>query len=104
MKYEELNGKKFAIVAIGEDKDGKTEAAVFTGVGRFENGHVYLDHGGEPKTFELPDEVLPRIIPTADDLKDIVEGAEYFVMMSIGPIPEGDNPEEYIKTGLKWPD
>ena len=35
MNFDELTGKKFAIIAIGEDEKGKTEAAAFIGHARW---------------------------------------------------------------------
>jgi hypothetical protein len=40
--------------------------------------------------------------PVPDDVRDILLNAEYFINMSIGPLPEDE--ETYIPTGLKWPD
>ncbi len=35
MKLEELTGKKLAILAVGDDEKGETEAAVLTGLARW---------------------------------------------------------------------
>ncbi len=97
-----LTGKRLAIIAIGEDDTGKSEAAVFTGIARLNEGHLFLDREDEVK-FQLPDDTIERIKRTPSDISKIVLGAEFFVTMSIGPIPEGEDPNDYIKTGLKWP-
>jgi uncharacterized protein YdhG (YjbR/CyaY superfamily) len=100
--FDRLTGKKLAIIAVGEDAKGETEAAVFTGTARWHDGHVLLDRENE-QSFQLPDDTLERIKPTPAKVSKIVLGAKFYVTMSIGPIPEGENPEDYIKTGLKWP-
>jgi hypothetical protein len=103
MKYEELTGKKLALIAWGEDENGKDDVVVFTGIARWENRHIYLDRKGKRKSFQVPDDVLERIKPVPAKIADIVLGAEFFLSMTIGSIPKDANPKDYIKTGLKWP-
>jgi hypothetical protein len=98
-----LTGKKLAIIAWGEDEKGEDEAAVFAGLARWAEGHLYLDHGGNPESFQIPDDLLDQVKPVSDDIKDILLDAEYYISMSIGPLPD-DDPDEYEQTGLKWPD
>jgi hypothetical protein len=74
------------------------------GIARWADGHLYLDHGGNPESFQIPDEVLDRVKPVPDDFKDIFFDAEYYIGMSIGPLPDDADPGEYIDTGLKWPE
>ena len=69
MNLQELTGKKVAIIAVGDDERGKTEGAVFIGITRWSNMHLYLDHGGDPKSFEFPDDVLVRIKPVPTSVK-----------------------------------
>jgi hypothetical protein len=104
MNFEELTGKKLAILAWGEDEQGEDEAAVFTGIARWADGHLYLDHEGTPPYFQIPDDVLYRVKPVPDDLKDIFLDAEYYISLLIGPLPDDADPSEYIHTGLKWPE
>jgi hypothetical protein len=100
--FATLTGKRIAIIAVGKDEKGDTEAAVWTGVGRFDQGRLYLDRE-EGKSFEFPNDVLGRIKPVPDSISDIVLHAEYYITMSIGTLPEGADPSEYKDTGLKWP-
>jgi hypothetical protein len=104
MNFTELTGKKLAIVAIGESEKGETEGAVFTGLARWANGHLYLDRGRNQKSFQFPDDVLQRIKPVPAEIADIILEAEYYITMSIGPLPNDANPKDYIETGLKWPE
>jgi hypothetical protein len=100
---KDLNGKKLAVIAMGNNRKGKEEAAVFSGIGLWNNGHLYLDRGKNKKPFQVPDEVLDRIKPVPDKIRDIVLDAEYYIPMSIGPLPDDANPKDYVKTVLKWP-
>jgi uncharacterized protein YdhG (YjbR/CyaY superfamily) len=100
--FDALTGNKLAIIVVGEDDNGETEAVVFTGIARWEEGHLFLDRENE-ETFQLPDDTVERIKRTPTKISKIVHGAEFLVTMSIGPIPKGENPNDYVKTGLKWP-
>ena len=104
INFEELTGKKLAIIAWGEDEKDEDEAAVFTGLARWADGHLYLDREGNPPYFQIPDDVLDRIKPVSDEVKDILLNAEYCISMLIGPLPDEADPGEYIQTGLKWPE
>ena len=104
MNFAELTGKKLAIVIMGEDENGKKEGAVFTGLARWANGHMYLDRGRNQKSFQIPDETIERIKPVTPEIADIVLNADYYMKMSIAPLPSEANPKEYIQTGLKWPE
>lgn len=39
----------------------------------------------------------------ADDLRSTLLNADYFFSVTIGPLPEGADIDEYVATGLKWP-
>jgi hypothetical protein len=94
MNFEELTGKKLAIIAWGEGEKGEDEAAVLAGIARWADGHLYLDHEGNPPSFQIPDDVLCWVKPVSDDVKDILPDAEYCISMSIGPVPADDDPAE----------
>jgi hypothetical protein len=104
MNLEKLTGKKFALVAMGEDESGKKEGVVFTGIARWIKGHLYFDHSSKHKPFQLPDDVLHRVKPTPKEFKDILLDAEFYIIMSIGSLPDDADPSEYVQTGLKWPE
>jgi hypothetical protein len=104
MNFEYLTGKKLAILAVGDDDNGETEAAVFTGVARWANGHLFLERDSNQKSFQIPDDTLERIKPVAVKVADIFQGAEFYVPMSIGLLPDNVNPHDYLESGLKWPE
>ncbi len=103
MNFETLTGKKLAILAVGDD-NGETEAAVFTGIARWAEGHLFLDRDESQKSFQIPDDTLERIKPVPIEVADIFLGAEFFIPMSIGPLPDNSNPDDFTQTGLKWPE
>ena len=103
MNVADLTGKKLALVAFSEDKEGETEAAVFTGIARWTNGHMYMDRGEGQKPFQVPDDILDRIEPVPANISDIVMGADFFVTTYIWPLPDDADAGQYEDTGLKWP-
>jgi len=103
MNLDYLTGKIFAIWAVSENKNGKKEQAVFTGIARWVDGHLFLDRE-DNKFFQLPDNALERIKPVPPSVADILQEAEFYVPIYIAPIPNDENPKDYIQTGLKWPE
>jgi hypothetical protein len=49
----------------------------------------------------LNDEQLARLKPVVEELKTTLFNADYYLPMTIRPLPEVGR-EEYIKTNLKW--
>ena len=103
MNLNYLNGKKFSIWAVSKNNKEETESAVFTGTARLANGHLFLDRE-DHKSFPIPDAALKQIKPVPKDTADILFNAEYYTLINIAPIPDGADPQEYIKTCLKWPE
>jgi hypothetical protein len=103
MNLNYLTGKKFAIWAVSKNKKGETESAVFNGIARLANGHLFLDREGH-KSFSIPDATLKQIKPVSKDRAESFLNAEYYVPINIAPIPDDADPQEYIKTCLKWPE
>lgn len=104
MKFEELTGKKLAMIVWGEDDNGEDDVAVFTGIARWTGEHLYLDREDNPKPFQIPDELLERIEITPEEIKDIVLDAEYYFNATISPLPDNEDESDYMQTGLKWPE
>ena len=104
MNLDYLTGRKLAILAVGDDEKGETDAAVFTGLARWANGHLYLDREDNQKPFEIPDDTLDRIKPVPPTVTDIFLDAEFYIPMSIGPLPDDEDTKRYLQTGLKWPE
>jgi hypothetical protein len=103
MNLNYLKGKKFAIRAVSKNSKEETESAVFTGIARLANGHLFLDRE-DHKSFPIPDAALKQIKPVPKDMADILLNAEYYVPIYVAPIPDDANPQDYIKTCLKWPE
>jgi hypothetical protein len=103
MNFNYLTGKKFAIWAVSENDKGENESAVFSGITRWTNGHLFLDRQ-ENKSFQFPDYILKDIKPVPSSVADILMRAEYYTTLYIASLPKDANPEDYIYTVLKLPE
>jgi hypothetical protein len=100
MNLAELNGKPFTLWLTDEDD----ESAIFSGIARWDGSTLLLDRS--PKSpVEIRSEWHERIRPvTNEQARDTLLGADYFVRLYIGKLPDGTASNEYELTGLKWPD
>jgi len=99
-----VNGKRLALLVYEMSKRWKVkDAAIFFGNARVEGSRLYFDHGKHPLSFDIPEDALERLKRVTGDLRDIFEDAKYFIWMTIGDLPEGEDVSQYIPTGLKWP-
>lgn len=88
---------------MSEDDKGEDDWAVIKGEIVFKDGDPFFTNANTPEPFSLPDDTLQRIKAPTDDIRDIVLNCDFFLPLSVGPIPEGEAPENFIQTGLKWP-
>ncbi len=103
-KLSIIDGKSLAVVLYAQEIHGKKEGgAVFFGIARVEGEHLHLERGEKGPTFHIPDDALGRLKKVEGDIKDILEGAEYWVWLSVEDLPAGEDVTKYISTGLKWP-
>ncbi|MCA1592532.1 MAG: hypothetical protein LC754_07760 [Acidobacteria bacterium] len=100
MNFQELNGTSLAILLAGEDEDW----SVLRGTIRQEGEVLLLDHSAGEQPFVIQPEWLNRIKPVPADLSDILMEADFFLPLSVGALPEGADPSNYIHTGLKLPE
>ncbi len=97
-----LDGKTLALLLCGETDEGEDDWAVFPGVARIRDGALYLERSGDQPDVEILPEWHARIRPTNESVRQILQGAEYFVALSVGSKSE-DEDGVYLPTGLRWP-
>ena len=103
MNKNEIIGKSICLLLMSKDDKGKDDWAAIKGEIIFENGHALFRNSKTPKPFLLPDNSLHRIKEPTEDVRGIVLNCDFFLPLSIGPVPEGENPDGFIDTGLQWP-
>jgi len=85
-----LIGQPFSVLLMGETAEGEDDWAVFSGALKQSPSGLFLDRGTKPP-FEIRTEWIERIKPVGSDVKDILLSAEYYLSLSVGPIPEGES-------------
>jgi hypothetical protein len=100
MNVSELNGKPFTLWLTDENED----SAVFSGIVRWDGARLFLDRSGCP-TFEIRSEWHERIQPVInEEARKVLLGADYFLRLYVGKLPDGSTEGGYEKTGLTWPE
>ena len=98
----QLDGKILALILRGE-RGGEEEASCHTGTLRTSAGSYEFYRGDDSPSFELEPDWLKRIEPVPDDLKETLLNADYFLLLTVGVIPEDMDVSELIFTGLQIP-
>jgi hypothetical protein len=99
MHVAELDGKPFTLWLT----DTHDESVVFFGIARWDGSRLLLERQPKP-SFEIRPEWYERIQPMNDEQsRKILLGANYFLRLYVGDLPEGTSVGEFEQTGLKWP-
>ena len=101
--FTHVHDKKFAVILVEDDgtKDGKW--TVVTGVAKWRDGHLFVHRAMDVSEFPIPDETLDRVKPVLPQVREILEDAEFCLTLTVGPLPEGADPSQFIHTGLRLP-
>src|SRR5438309_11450082 len=96
MNPTELNGRPFTLW-LTDDRD---ESAMFSGVARWDGLKLVLDRSPKPQ-FEIRSEWHERIQPVAnEEARTILLGADYFLRLYVGSLPDDSALTEYEQTGF----
>ena len=98
-----LAEKKFAVLFCEESEDKDDAWHLLTGVAKWRDGSLYVHRGMDLPEFLVPKETLDRVKPTKPEMRETVNGAEFFTVLKIGPLPEDMDPAELFHTGLRLP-
>ena len=99
--FRELNGRRIALLFYDVLKD---EAATVTGVGAVRGETLFVEFDDQTPSFEVAPEWLDRIEPVADaELGEPLDGAEFYLSLRVGKLPEDTSPDDFWPIGLKWP-
>ena len=103
MVDSELDGKSLAFLLTSTTEAGEDDWAVFGGTARSVDGVLYLDRGQKGPRVLIPREWADRIKPVDAGVKDVLLGADYYLMRSVGSLPPEADLDQYFATGLQWP-
>jgi hypothetical protein len=87
-----------------ETEDAEPEMAVMRLLPVYENGLLNLySEGNDVPHIRIYPEEFEDIKPVPEAIKDIMQGADYYIVKYSRPKPDDANEDDYIATGLKWP-
>ena len=98
-----IHDKKFAMILFQDDGTEDGQWTVVAGVAKWRDGHLFVHRGMDIPEFPVPDDTLDRVKPVLPEVREILEDAEFSIMLTVGPLPEGADPRQYIHTGLRLP-
>lgn len=101
--FTQVHDKKFAMILVEDDGTEHGVWTVVTGIAKWREGHLFVHRGTDVPEFPIPDDTLDRVKPVLPEVRDILEGADYSIMLLVGPKPEDADPSEFKPTGLRLP-
>lgn len=104
MELRDFDGRAFALLLMGTTPDGEDDWVVFSGTAQVDHDGLRVDRGSEAPAFHVAPHLVPRIRPTTPEQREILLGAEFVLPLTVGALPDDADPNEYVATGLKWPD
>jgi hypothetical protein len=102
MDLTALDGKALTLLLLGTTPEGDDDWAVFPGISQVEDGQLYIDRGAKPR-FDIRPEWIDRIQAVDPALREMLRDADYYLPLTVGSLPTGDDGDDLIQTGLKWP-
>lgn len=99
---QELDSRPFALLLCGTDESGEDDWVAFGGVARCKENGLFLERGRGQSDFEIRPEWYDRIRSIDGEVKEILNGADYVLSLSVGNLEDDPN-GTYLPTGLKWP-
>jgi hypothetical protein len=100
MNHKDLDEKILAILMFQEREGQEDDIHVLTGVVKLKDGVLHLHSGSERPPFQIQEEWLERIKYAPEALSETLSNAEYYLSLSVGPLPEDADMTEYTNTGL----
>jgi hypothetical protein len=98
-----IHERKFAVILVEDDDTEDGKWTVVAGVAKWRDGHLFVHRGTDVPDFPIPDDTLHRVKPVHPEVRQILEGADFSITLSVGPLPAGSDPSQYIHTGLRLP-
>ena len=94
-----LDGTRLSLI-LGQPEG---EPIVLTGIARWRDGHLFLDRGRHFLELKVPDEVCPHIRRVAPELRCILDGTEYTLLLTPDQshLSNDDTPPENAATELE---
>jgi hypothetical protein len=103
MTPQSLDGKEVALLVVRREPSGEDDWVVIKRRARCgDDGSAYLESDAH-HPFSIRAEWLSRIRPVPDEIRPILLGAELYLPLIVGELPEQMNQMDFGKFGLQWP-
>lgn len=96
---QHLIGKSLSLILVSDD-DG---TIVVTGMIQHNGKQLVLQNESKEITIPLPDNTLQRIKVVEEEVRDILNDADFALVLSVGNLPDDASTDGMISTGLRWP-
>ena len=103
MDLTTIDGRPFALLLMRRTPAGADDWAVFPGIARIQDNVMYVDRSPRPR-FEIRPEWFERIRLVEPSERDILQGADYYLPLSVGDVPADEDASDFLRTGLRWPE
>ena len=87
MELRELDGRAVALIFMGSIDGDPDEWGMNLAAARFDGASLVLDFGTGP--FEASRDMLERLTPAPPEIREALQGAEWFIPLPVAPLPPG---------------
>src|SRR3954451_8828735 len=98
----QVHNKSFAIIMVADDGSEAGDSVFLTGTTKWRDGNLFVHCGMDIPEFPIPDDALDRVKEVSAEVRDILEGADYSITLTVGPIPDDVDPAKLLHTGFRW--
>jgi len=98
-----IHDKKFSVIFVEEDGSEHGNWSLLTGIAKWQDPHLVVHRGMDFPEFPIPDGTLDRVKEVPPEIRECVGDADYYTMLTVGPLPPDADPGELEHTGIRIP-
>jgi hypothetical protein len=103
MDIEEVNGRSMALLLVQESEGDIENTCVVTGTARWDGERLSVEMGAGRSPLSVPEPRLDRIRRVPPELSLELDGADWFLMLYVAPIPEDSDIRALPALAVHWP-
>jgi hypothetical protein len=100
MDHQELEGKTLALLIFAEREGQEDDVHVIDGTVQALDGKLVLHFSEEQAPFPIQEDWLPRIKPTPEGIRAMLQNVQFCLSLSMGPLPQDTDMADYLATEL----
>lgn len=98
-----IHDKKMSVIFVEDDGTELGNWTLLTGIAKWRDPHLVVDRGMDFLEFPIPDATLGRVKEVPAEIREFVGDADYYTMLTVGPLPPDADPEKLEHTGVRIP-